>query len=69
LKRKLEFKEIEEGVWEIREDDGNVIDTYNDEAASGWPEDLIMRRMIGGIFATAYEAGYARGRKDGRGNN
>jgi hypothetical protein len=63
---KLEFKEREDDpyLYDIIEDDGTVIDQFNDEANSDYPEDLTMRRMIGDIYQTAYDAGYARAKRE-----
>lgn len=51
----------DENVYCIVDEDGVVIDQWNDEAVIDYPEDLNLSRDIGALIRKMYEAGYKKG--------
>jgi len=58
---KLSFVEQGDEIYNIIDEDRNIIDTFYNGSCIDHPEDLVIYRMIGDIYNIAYEAGYKKG--------
>lgn len=55
---------MQENFYHIREDNGNLIGSWDDRSAFEYPEDLTLDRTIAELYRRSYEAGYLRAIKD-----
>lgn len=59
---RLRVHETEENVYEFRNERGDLVTTWYDEANVNYPEDLTRHRLIGDLIAEVYRKGYQDGK-------